>query len=48
MKFWDAVDYIGVLAYFPLTKTIDPSEAEIAAGWEKKCAELKEVFAGAR
>ncbi len=41
VKFWDAVDYIGVLAYFPLTKTVDPSEAEIAAAWEKRCAELE-------
>jgi hypothetical protein len=40
VPFWDALDYIGVLAYFPLTKTPDPSESEIAAGWQKKCAEL--------
>jgi len=42
VKFWDAVDYIGVLAYFPLTKTPNPGGAEIAAAWEKKCAELAE------
>ena len=41
VKFWDAVDYIGVLAYFPLTKTTDPSAAEISAAWEKRCAELE-------
>jgi hypothetical protein len=41
VKFWDAVDYIGVLAYFPLTKTVDPSEAEIANAWDKRCAELE-------
>jgi len=41
VKFWDALDYIGVLAYFPLTKTADPSAAEIAAAWEKRCAELE-------
>ena len=40
VKFWDAVDYLGVLAYFPLTKATNPSAAEIAAGWEKRCAEL--------
>lgn len=40
VKFWDALDYIGVLAYFPLTKMVNPSEAEIAAAWDKKCAEL--------
>jgi hypothetical protein len=40
VKFWDALDYVGVLAYFPLTKTTDPSAAEIATAWEKRCAEL--------
>lgn len=41
VKFWDALDYIGVLAYFPLTKSADPSAAEISAAWEKRCAELE-------
>ena len=40
VTFWDALDYIGVLAYFPLTKTPNPSSAEIAAAWDRKCAEL--------
>lgn len=40
VKFWDALDYIGVLAYFPLTKTPDPSASELAAAWEKRCTEL--------
>ena len=40
VKFWDALDYIGVLAYFPLTKSVDPSEAEIATAWNKRCGEL--------
>ncbi|HEV2047542.1 MAG TPA: hypothetical protein VGQ95_13220 [Chthoniobacterales bacterium] len=41
VRFWDALDYIGVLAYFPLTKTVDPSAEEITAAWEKRCAELE-------
>lgn len=41
VKFWDALDYLGVLAYFPLTKTPYPSAAEIAAAWEKRGAELQ-------
>lgn len=41
VKFWDAVDYIGVLAYFPLTKSANPDGAEIAAAWEKRCGELE-------
>src|SRR5436309_3973018 len=40
VTFWDTLDYIGVLAYFPLTKSVNPSETEIAAAWQKKCAEL--------
>ncbi len=40
VTFWDALDYIGALAYFPLTKSENPSEAEIAEAWKKKCAEL--------
>ena len=34
VKFWDALDYIGVLAYFPLTKTENPSAPEIATAWK--------------
>jgi hypothetical protein len=41
VKFWDALDYLGVLAYFPLTKTTDPSSSEIASAWEKRCVELE-------
>ncbi|MDQ6810162.1 MAG: hypothetical protein M3Z64_12185 [Verrucomicrobiota bacterium] len=45
VKFWDALDYIGVLAYFPLTKSPDPSAAEIAAAWATKCTELERFSA---
>ncbi len=41
VKFWDALDYIGVLAYFPLAKNANPTTGEIAAAWEKKGAELQ-------
>jgi hypothetical protein len=41
VKFWNALDYVGVLAYFPLTKTADPGASEIAAAWEKRCTELE-------
>ncbi len=40
VKFWDDLDYVGVLAYFPLTKTPNPSAAEIATAWNKRCTEL--------
>lgn len=41
IKFWDALDYLGVLAYFPLTKNDDPSVPELTAAWEKRCTELE-------
>jgi hypothetical protein len=41
VKFWDAVDYLGVLAYFPLTETRDPTAEQIAAGWRKRAAEMQ-------
>jgi hypothetical protein len=34
-SFWDAVDYIGVDAYNPLSGQDDPSVAELAAGWRR-------------
>ena len=40
VKFWDAVDYIGVLAYFPLTKKADPAGPELSAAWGKWTTEL--------
>ena len=41
VKFWDALDYLGVLAYFPLCKADNPSVADLAAAWEKRGAELE-------
>jgi hypothetical protein len=33
VSFWDAVDYIGVDAYNPLSSAQDPSVAELVEGW---------------
>ncbi len=33
IKWWDAVDYIGIDAYFPLASKPNASDAEIRAGW---------------
>ena len=41
VKFWDALDYIGVLAYFPLCQEPNPSAARLDAAWEKRSAELE-------
>ena len=33
IQWWDAVDYIGVDAYYPLTNEDDPTLAELKAAW---------------
>jgi hypothetical protein len=40
VSFWDALDTIGVLAYFPLSTTPDPAPAQIDAGWDDWIARL--------
>jgi len=35
VPFWDEVDYIGISAYFPLTKKTFPSVRKIKRGWRK-------------
>ncbi len=42
VKFWDAADYIGVLAYFPLAKSTNPTAPELSAAWQKRCEMLQE------
>ena len=41
--FWAALDYIGVQAYFPLTKTNNPQLKEIMTGWERHIKKLNEL-----
>jgi hypothetical protein len=45
VKFYDALDYVGVLAYFPLTRTPNPSLEQIADGWRNHLANLKTLSA---
>jgi len=33
IKWWDAVDYIGVLGYFPLTQSNNPTVEELKSAW---------------
>jgi hypothetical protein len=47
VSFWDALDTIGIQAYFPLTDGEDSSDATIRAGWGRWMAKLSE-FAHAR
>jgi len=34
IRFWDALDYVGIDAYFPLSETERPNLNEIKRGWE--------------
>lgn len=45
VPFWDAVDWIGVHAYFPLSDEDDPSSAQLAAGWAPHLEALRVLSA---
>ncbi len=42
-EFWDAMDYIGIQAYFPLTKDKAPDLETIKAGWGNHISNLEEL-----
>jgi hypothetical protein len=41
VPFWDALDAVGVEAYFPLSAKSDPSEAELLEAWRGHIRELR-------
>lgn len=41
IEFWQKMDYIGIQAYYPLTKNKNPSLDEIKKGWDKHLIKLK-------
>lgn len=45
VPFWDALDSIGIQAYFPLSEQENPTDAELHRGWDRVLAELRR-FAG--
>jgi hypothetical protein len=42
VPFWDAVDVIGIQAYFPVADSTNMSAAVIEAGWDRRMEELRE------
>jgi len=40
VEFWDALDYIGIQAYFPLSDKNQPNRIDIEKGWKKVYSEL--------
>lgn len=43
LPFWDALDYVGVQAYFPLMERGEPTRAALEAGWARVSTELRHV-----
>lgn len=43
VKFWDVVDYIGIDAYYPLSKKMDPTVEELVAAWEPIAARIEKL-----
>ena len=41
IMFWDQLDFIGIQAYFPLTKNEHPTLPEIEQGWSKYLATME-------
>lgn len=41
VPFWDALDAIGIQAYFPLSESEAPSEVELRAAWARRMEELR-------
>lgn len=42
VKFWDALDSVGISAYFPIAKNDNPNDAEIRAGWDQVYRQLED------
>jgi hypothetical protein len=45
VPFWDALDAIGIQAYFPLSESESPQPDELRAGWQRVLAPLRELHA---
>ena len=43
VEFWDDLDYIGVQAYFPLTKKDAPSVDDVSKGWKKYIPDMESI-----
>ena len=47
VPFWDALDYVGVQGYFPLSQEESPSVSTLRAGWNAPLTTLRHVAARA-
>jgi glycosyl hydrolase family 113 len=45
IRFWDALDYVGINAYFPLSEEMSPTYDQLKDGWTKWVIEMEEFQA---
>jgi hypothetical protein len=43
IKFWDDLDFIGIQAYFPLTKKENPTLPELRKGWSRHLGQIEKI-----
>lgn len=43
ISFWDELDYIGIQAYFPLSKNNSPDVKEISNGWDNHLPKIESI-----
>ena len=43
IKFWDALDYIGIQAYFPLASTANPDQKDLDKAWGKVIPQVEKI-----
>ena len=43
VPFWDALDFIGIQAYFPLSDKDRPTREELLAGWKAHLAQIERI-----
>ncbi|TGE29394.1 glycoside hydrolase family 113 [Hymenobacter metallicola] len=43
VNFWDALDFIGIQAYFPLSKASSPPKSELLLAWQQHAAAIVRV-----
>lgn len=44
VPFWNELDYIGIQAYFPLSKNNNPTPEELHAGWQLPIKQVEAVY----
>ncbi|MDX1667288.1 MAG: hypothetical protein R3350_08665, partial [Saprospiraceae bacterium] len=42
IPFWDALDYVGISSYFPLTESRTPSETELIDAWQPWLGQMRD------